>query len=155
MSFSWNQVTIGGNLTGDPQTKTLATGTTVTEISIAINERRKDRDETTFVDVVLFGRTAEIVSQYFTRGKPILLTGRLKLDSWQSRSGEKRSKLRVVGDRITFVGGRDGGGDSRGGAAASRDESEPSNPQQGGFGGDLGGSVGGFGGDLDLGSMPF
>ena len=80
---------------------------------MAVNDRRKTAsgewvEETTFVDVTLWGRTAEIASQYLSKGSPVLIEGRLKLDTWET-DGQKRSKLRVVGERMQMLGGRDRG----------------------------------------------
>jgi single-strand DNA-binding protein len=82
-----------------------------------VNDRRKGAngewvDETTFVDVTLWGRTAEVASEYLTKGSPLLIEGRLKLDSWEAQDGQKRSKLKVVGERMQMLGGRGQGGPS-------------------------------------------
>jgi single-strand DNA-binding protein len=110
-----------GNMTRDVELKYTAGGTPVTDITLAVNDRRKNSqgewiDETTFVDVTLWGRTAELAGEYLGKGSPLLVEGRLKLDTWESE-GQKRSKLRVVCDRMQFVGGRENGG--TGGGAAS------------------------------------
>ena len=86
----------------------------MTDIGLAVNDRRKTAtgewvDETTFVDVTLWGRTAEVASEYLGKGSPILIEGRLKLDTWETE-GQKRSKLRVVCDRMQMLGGRGEGG---------------------------------------------
>jgi len=93
----------------------------VTDIGLAVNDRVKNSsgewvEEATFVDVTLWGRTAEVASEYLSKGSPVLIEGRLKLDSWQTNDGQKRSKLKVVGLSMQMVGGRGGGGG--GGAAA-------------------------------------
>jgi single-strand DNA-binding protein len=117
---SYNRVVLMGNLTRDPQLRYLPSQTQVVEFGLAMNRRFKgssgeDRDETTFVDVSAFGKTAELINQYFTKGKPILVEGRLKYDQWEDKNGGgKRSKLTVVCESFQFVGTRDGGG---GGAA--------------------------------------
>jgi single-strand DNA-binding protein len=84
----------------------------VTDLGLAVNDRRKTPtgewvDETTFVDVTLWGRTAEVAHQYLGKGSPVLIEGRLKLDTWEA-DGQKRSKLKVVGDRMQMLGGRSG-----------------------------------------------
>jgi single-strand DNA-binding protein len=93
-----------------------------------VNDRIKKGDqwvdETTFVDITLWGRTAEIVNEYTSKGSPLLIEGRLKLDRWE-KDGQKHSKLKVIGDRIQLLGSRDGGsggggGGSRGGARGTR-----------------------------------
>ena len=114
---SYNRVVLMGNVTRDIEVKYLQSGTAVTEIGLAVNDRRKNQsgewvEETTFVDVTLWGRTAEIASEYLSKGSPTLIEGRLKLDTWET-DGQKRSKLRVVGERMVLLGGRGGGGGRR------------------------------------------
>ncbi len=115
---SYNRVILVGNITRDIELKYTQGGTAVTDIGLAVNDRRKTAtgewiDETTFVDVTLWGRTAEVASEYLGKGSPILIEGRLKLDTWESE-GQKRSKLRVVCDRMQMLGGRsEGGGGAR------------------------------------------
>ena len=106
---SYNRVILVGNLTRDPELRYIPSGTAVSEIGLAVNDRVK-RDgqwieETTFVDVTLWARTAEIANEYLSKGSNILIEGRLKLDSWES-DGQKRSKLRVVADRMQMLGDR-------------------------------------------------
>ena len=106
---SYNRVILVGNLTRDIELKYTPGGTAVTDIGMAVNDRRKSAngewvDETTFVDVTLWGRTAEVASEYLSKGSPILVEGRLKLDTWETE-GQKRSKLRVVCDRMQMLGG--------------------------------------------------
>lgn len=118
---SFNRVILLGNLTRDPELRYVPSGTAVSEIGLAVNDRRKNAagewvDETTFVDVTLWGRTAEIASEYLTKGSPVLIEGRLKLDSWESQDGQKRSKLRVVAEKMQLLGGRGGGGEGGGGS---------------------------------------
>ena len=111
---SFNRVILMGNITRDIELKYTQSNTAVTELGLAVNDRRKTAtgewvDETTFVDVTLWGRTAEVASEYLSKGSPILIEGRLKLDTWET-DGQKRSKLRVVGERMQMLGGRAGGG---------------------------------------------
>ena len=99
-----------GNVTRDPELRYIASGSAVTEIGLAVNDRRKGPngdwiEETTFVDVTLWARTAEIASEYLTKGSPVLIEGRLKLDTWE-KDGKKNSKLRVVGERMQMLGGK-------------------------------------------------
>src|SRR5262245_38602524 len=98
---SFNRVVLLGNLTRDPEFKTLSSGTAVAEVGLAVNDRvkrgEKWEDEPTFVDITFFGRTAEIAKEYLARGAQILVEGRLKLDTWE-KDGQKRSKLKVIGD---------------------------------------------------------
>jgi single-strand DNA-binding protein len=132
---SFNKVLLMGNLTRDPQLKYLPSQTAVAEFGIACNRRFKsaqgeDREEVTFVDCAAFGKTGEVINQYFTKGKPIFIEGRLKLDQWEDKQGGgKRSKMSVVVENFQFVGGRDGGG---GGAPepSPDGESRPARPAQ-------------------------
>ncbi len=110
---SYNRTILVGNLTRDVELRHINNGTAVTEIGLAVNDlvKKGDQwiDETTFVDVTLWGRTAEVAKQYLSRGSSVLIEGRLKLDTWE-KDGQKRSKLRVVADKMQMVGGRGEGG---------------------------------------------
>lgn len=110
---SFNRVILVGNLTRDIELRYTQGGTAVTDIGLAVNDRVKRGtewvDETTFVDVTLWGRTAEVAGEYLSKGSPLLIEGRLKLDTWET-DGNKRSKLKVVGERMQMLGGRGGGG---------------------------------------------
>lgn len=109
MALNLNRVLLAGNLTRDPQIRFLANEKAVAEFGLAINRKFKDangqlKEETTFVDVETWGRTAELVGQYLTKGRGCFVEGRLKLDSWDDKeSGQKRSKLRVVADNVQFT----------------------------------------------------
>ena len=110
---SFNKVILLGNVTRDPELRYIANGTAVTDVGLAVNDRRKTAsgewvEETTFVDVTLWGRTAEVAGEYVTKGSPLLIEGRLKLDTWE-KDGKKNSKLRVVGERMQLLGSRSGG----------------------------------------------
>jgi single-strand DNA-binding protein len=145
---SFNKVILLGNVTRDPELRYIANGTAVTDIGLAVNDRRKTAsgewvEETTFVDVTLWGRTAEVAGEYVTKGSPLLIEGRLKLDTWE-KDGKKNSKLRVVCDRMQLLGSRsggDGGGGARGkGRPAARGAGSSSAPadefdQSGGYDG--------------------
>lgn len=131
---SFNKVILVGNLTRDPQVKYTTGGTAVTEIGLAVNRRWLDKqsnqwkDETTFVDITLWGRTAEIAGEYLAKGRPVLIEGRLQLDTWDDReTGQKRSKLRVVGENMTMLGGK---GDNPGGGGGGG-RSGPGNASRG------------------------
>jgi len=117
---SFNKVVLVGNLTRAPELRHIPSGLAVTDISLAINDRRKSPtgdwiDEVSYVDVTLWGRWAEIVCQYATKGSPLFVEGRLKQDKWESE-GQTRSKLKVIGERTILMGGDDEGGYSRQGA---------------------------------------
>ena len=121
---SYNRVILVGNLTRDLELSYIPSGTAVTDIGLAVNDRRKNQsgewvDETTFVDVTLWGRTAEVASEYLSKGSPVLIEGRLKLDQWE-KDGQKHSKLRVVGERMQMLGSKGGGGGGGGGGAGGR-----------------------------------
>ena len=110
---SYNKVILVGNLTRDPELKYLQSGTAVVNTGIAVNDRRKDKsgnviDETTFVDLTFWGRTAEVVNEYLTKGSPVLVEGRLKLDSWE-KDGQKRSKLSVTCEKMQMLGTKSDG----------------------------------------------
>src|SRR5690349_17757063 len=113
---SFNKVLLMGNLTRDPEVRYTPKGTAVTELGIAVNriytgESGEKREEVTFVDVTVWGRTAENVGEYLRKGRPVFIEGRLQLDSWEDKqSGQKRNKLRVVADNVQFLGSRSGGG---------------------------------------------
>ncbi len=125
---SFNKVILVGNLTRDPEVKYTTGGTAVAEIGLAVNRTWFDqksnerKEETTFVDVTLWGRQAEVAGEYLSKGRPVLIEGRLQLDTWDDReSGKKRSKLRVVGEAMQMLGGKgDGGGPAPGGSRPSR-----------------------------------
>lgn len=135
---SFNKVILVGNLTRDPQVKYTTGGTAVTELGLAVNRRWLDKqsnqwkDETTFVDVTLWGRTAEIAGEYLAKGRQVLIEGRLQLDTWDDReSGQKRSKLRVVGENMTMLGNKGEGGGGGGGGGG-----RPQGSRSAGFGGE-------------------
>ena len=114
---SFNRVILVGNLTRDVDLKYLQSGSAVTEIGLAVNDRRKNQqgewvEEPVFVDITLWGRTAEIASEYLSKGSSVLIEGRLKLDQWE-KDGQKRSKLRVVGEVMQMLGSKGGGGGQR------------------------------------------
>jgi len=125
---SFNRVILVGNLTRDVELKYTQGGTAVTEVTLAVNDRRKNQsgewvEETTFVDVTLWARTAEVASEYLSKGSPMLIEGRLRLDRWDDKeTGKGRSKLAVTGERMQMLGGRGGGngGGSGGGNSGGR-----------------------------------
>jgi len=126
---SFNRVILVGNLTRDPELRYIPSGTAVSEIGLAVNERVKRNeqwvDETVFVDITLWGRTAEVANEYLSKGSPVLIEGRLKLDTWE-KDGQKRSKLRVTAEKMQMLGSREGGpkaGGGGGGRPASRGSS--------------------------------
>lgn len=134
MAVSLNKVLLVGNLTRDPVVKFIgADNNAVANFGLAVNRRWKGNDgqmkeETTFVDVETWGRTAELAGQYLVKGRPVFVEGRLKLDTWDDKDGTKRQKLKVVADSIQFMdsGKRDGQ------AAAPADGSAPAAPASAG-----------------------
>ena len=131
-----NKVMLMGNLTRDPEIKYTPKGTAIANFGIAVNrtytpEGGEKREEVTFIDLEAWGRTAEVIGEYFKKGKPIFIEGRLKLDSWDDKTtGKKMSKLRVVVDSFEFLGSREGGGGGEGGGGAPSGEPRSSAPQQ-------------------------
>ena len=107
-----NKVTIAGRLTRDPEIRYTPKGTAVAELGVAINrsytlESGERKEETTFLDAVAWGRTAENVGKWFEKGREIYLEGRLQLDTWNDKAtGQKRSKLKLVAETFQFVGGK-------------------------------------------------
>ncbi len=126
---SYNKVLLLGNLTRDPELRVTPKGTPVCQFGLAVNRQFKDetgqtREEVTFVDLEAWGKQAETIAKYLTKGRPLFVEGRLKLDQWDDKaSGQKRSKLKVVLENFQFLGGREGGpGGAPGGGAASGGE---------------------------------
>lgn len=126
-----NKVMLIGNCTRDPEIKYTPKGTAVAEIGLAINrnyttESGEKREEVTFVDVELWSRLAEIAGEYLKKGRPVYIEGRLKLDTWDDKtSGQKRSKMRVVGEVMQLLGSREGGAGGGGGGQGPDDEDAP------------------------------
>ncbi|MDP7290644.1 MAG: single-stranded DNA-binding protein, partial [Verrucomicrobiota bacterium] len=108
---SFNKVILMGNLTRDPELRYTSGGTAIAKLGLAVNRVWRDtegqqKEETTFVDVDAFGKQAETLGQYMQKGRPILIEGRLKLDQWEDKNtGQNRSRLGVVLERFTFIGG--------------------------------------------------
>lgn len=124
---SFNRVVLLGNLTRDPELRYIGSGMAVSDIGLAVNDRVKRNDqwveETTFVDVTLWGRTAEVANEYLNKGSSVLIEGRLKMDSWE-KDGQKRTKLKVVAERMQMVGGK-GGGQGGGGSSRQMASADP------------------------------
>lgn len=134
---NFNKVLLLGNLTRDPALKYLPSQTPVAEFGLACNRKWKtqqgeDREEVLFVDCAAFGRQAEVINQYCTKGRPIFIEGRLKLDTWEDKQGGgKRSKLSVVIESFQLLGSAGGGGGRQGEDAANEGggaESRPARP---------------------------
>jgi single-strand DNA-binding protein len=118
---SFNRVILAGNLTRDPELRYTPKGTAIARLGIACNRKWKSetgelKEEVTFVDVDAFGKQAETISQYLKKGRPILIEGRLRYDTWEDKqSGQKKSKLGVVLESFQFL---DSGGRGEGGTPA-------------------------------------
>jgi len=131
---SFNKVILLGNLTRDPEVRYTPKGTAVTDLGLAVNrtytaDNGEKREEVTFVDVTFWGRTAEVAGEYLKKGRPVFVEGRLQLDSWDDKtSGQKRTKLKVIGENMQMLGaprGGGGGGDEEGGPPRSSSRPAP------------------------------
>ena len=133
---SFNKVILLGNLTRDPEVRYTPKGTAVTDLGLAVNrtytaDNGEKREEVTFVDVTFWGRTAEVAGEYLKKGRPVFVEGRLQLDSWDDKqSGQKRTKLKVIGENMQMLGaprgaGGGGGGDEEGSSATRTTRSAP------------------------------
>ncbi|MCA8961109.1 MAG: single-stranded DNA-binding protein [Planctomycetes bacterium] len=150
--MDFNRVILVGRLTRDVELRYLGSGMAVTDLGLAVNNRYRRNDgenveETTFVDVTVWGKSAENCNQYLRKGSGVLVEGRLKLDTWESE-GQRRSKLKVVADRVQFLprGGEGGGGGGRSYEGDSRQGvSDYGRDYSGGDSGG-GGDAGGYGG---------
>jgi single-strand DNA-binding protein len=134
---NFNRVILAGNLTRDPQLSYTPSNTAVCEFGMATNRRWRDRDgnnkdEVCFVDLIAYARPAEVINQYMSKGRPMLVEGRLRFRQWTNKEGQNRSKLDVFVDTCTFLGGGQGGGARAGAparaAAAPADEEAPPPP---------------------------
>ena len=119
---AFNKVILLGNLTRDPEVRYTTGGTAVCDITLAINHTYTDKrsnerkEDVSFIDVTLWGRTAEIAGEYLAKGRPVLVEGRLQQDKWDDKeTGQKRSKLKVVADSMQLLGGRGDAGSPGGG----------------------------------------
>jgi len=131
---SFNQVTLVGNITREVELKHTQSGMAVANLGLAVNEKRKDAsgqyvDETVFVDVTAWGRTAEVAAEYLRKGSPVLIGGRLKFDQWE-KDGKKNSKLSVVCDKLQMIGGPTGKADSTNQAGPTEDEFPQDEPRK-------------------------
>ena len=122
-----NKVFLMGNLTRDPELRYTPGGTAVAEFGLASNRKYRTQagemqEETTFVDIVVWGRQGENVSQYLSKGRGVFVEGRLQYDSWEGQDGQKRSRIRVVADNVQFLGAPGAGGGGGGGGGGGRPE---------------------------------
>ena len=128
MARSFNQVILMGNLTRDPELRQIPSGQSVCSFSLALNRSYKNsegewQEATDYVDVVAWAGLGERVAQYVTKGRPVLVSGRLQSRSWE-QDGQKRSKLEVIAQDVTFLGGRGGNGDTNFDSANSGNQSQ-------------------------------
>jgi len=138
---SFNKVLLMGNLTRDPEVRSLPSGQAVTEIGVASNRTYtvggpggEKREEVTFVDVSFWGKAGELIAQYLKKGDPIFIEGRLNFRQWE-KDGQKRSKLSVTGENFQFIGRREGGASGGGGGGGGSSTTAPA---------DVGGDMEGF-----------
>ena len=115
---SYNRVIIAGNITRDIELRSVSSGLSVTELGVAINEKRKDTsgntvNDTVFVDVTLWGKSAELAKDYLGKGQPVMIEGRLRYEQWE-QNGQARSKLKVIGERVIFLSSKDNDGGGSG-----------------------------------------
>jgi single-strand DNA-binding protein len=130
---SFNRVIVVGNLTRDPELRYLPSGMAVSDIGLAVNDRFKRNDqwveEPVFLDITLWGRTAEVANEYLSKGSSVLIEGRLKLDRWE-KDGQKHSKLKVVGEKMQMLGSREGARGGRRGGEGGVDQSQYDDAEQ-------------------------
>ncbi|MDA7859549.1 single-stranded DNA-binding protein [bacterium] len=131
-----NKVMLLGNITRDLEVRYTPKGTAVCDLGMAVNRIRTGDngeriEEVTYVDVTLWGRQAELAGQYLSKGRSVFIEGRLQLDQWDDKqTGQKRSRLRVVGENMQFIGGQGGSGGNQGDSSAPRQQAPPSEQQQ-------------------------
>ena len=121
---SFNKVILLGNLTANPELRVTKTGLSICKFTLAVNRKfttqnSEEREEVAFIDIDAFGKQAENISKYLSKGSPLLVEGRLRLDRWETPQGEKRSKLAVTLETFRFMGG------------GKRDESNQNQPEEG------------------------
>ncbi|MEO1236233.1 MAG: single-stranded DNA-binding protein [Planctomycetota bacterium] len=148
MASSFNRVILMGNLTRDPEVRFLPNNTPVVDLGLAVNDRYQDKqsgewvDRPNFIDCTAFGKSAESIGRFFSKGRPILIEGKLRFEQWEDRqSGQKRSKLKVVIDQWNFCDSKSGPGSDGGGGG-------------GNYGGASGGGYGGGGGGRNYQNSP-
>jgi single-strand DNA-binding protein len=131
---SYNRAIIIGNLTRDPELRYTPSGTAVCEVGVAVSDKHKSAsgewiEETSFFDVVFWARTAEIVNEYLHKGSPCFVEGRLKQETWDTQDGQKRSKVKIICEKLQLLGTKgDGDGGSRRGSAQSQPEQHDEQP---------------------------
>jgi len=165
-----NKVFLIGNLTRDPELRYIPSGTAVGKFGLAVNREYLDKtsgekkDNVCFVDITVWGKQAEVCNQYLSKGRPVFIEGRLEFSSWETKEGDKRSKLEVVAERVQFLGSR-GDGEGGGKREASRGDASRGAPAKAAAGAPAGARstvqeggpppAGGGGDDLNLDDIPF
>ena len=134
---SFNKVILMGHLTRDPELKTLPSQTVVCDFALAVNRRWKDasggdREEVLFIDCAAFGKTGETIAGNLTKGRPVHIEGRLRLEQWEQEDGQRRSKIRVVVEQFRFVDRKPGNGQpaERNGRGRRRTSAKSSRPAE-------------------------
>lgn len=156
-----NKVMLLGNITRDLEVRYTPKGTAVCDLGMAVNRIRTGDngeriEEVTYVDVTLWGRQAELAGQYLSKGLSVFIEGRLQLDQWDDKqTGQKRSRLRVVGENMQFIGGQGGSGSNQSGSGAPRQQAAPSDQQQSPPQSDQGGAAAAESFDNDEDDIPF
>ena len=131
-----NVVVITGNLTQDPELRSTNSGTSVCEMRVAVNSRRKDQsgqwvDKPNFFNVVVFGAQADNCATYLQRGRPVAIEGRLDWREWEAKDGSKRQAVQIIANSVQFLGSRDGGGGApNGNGGGGQQQQQPPQQQQ-------------------------
>ena len=139
-----NVVVITGNLTKDPELRSTGGGTSVCEMRVAVNSRRKDQsgqwvDKPNFFDVVVFGAQGENCANYLARGRPVAVEGRLDWREWEAKEGAgKRQAVQIIANSVQFLGSRDGGGAPNGGGGGGQGQGNQGYGNQGNQGNNQG-----------------
>ena len=126
-----NVVVITGNLTRDPELRSTGGGTSVCEMRVAVNGRRKDAqsgqwvDKANYFDVVVFGAQADNCATYLQRGRPVAIEGRLDWREWEAKDGGKRQAVQIIANTVQFLGSRDGGGAPNGNGGGGGGQPQP------------------------------
>ena len=128
-----NVVVITGNLTQDPELRSTGGGTSVCEMRVAVNSRRKDQsgqwvDKPNYFDVVVFGAQGENCANYLSRGRPLAVEGRLDWREWEAKDGGKRQAVQIIANTIQFLGSRDGGGAPNGNGGGQQQQPQQQQP---------------------------
>lgn len=133
----FNQIILAGNVARDPEIKYTANGMPIAKFSIAVNRRSKDKDEVMFVNCVAFDKLADLANQHLSKGKPVLVKGRLQLQNYEDKNGVKKLDASVVLEGVTFL--PDGKGrQGQDGEYQGNNSRQPNNSNSGGGYGDIG-----------------